>query len=54
MITSADVGIGIEGLEGKQASRAADYSIGRFKFLKDLMFYYGIEYYRKNSYVVQY
>ena len=28
MITAAHVGIGISGLEGQQASRAADFSIG--------------------------
>jgi len=28
MITVADIGIGISGKEGQQASRAADYSIG--------------------------
>jgi phospholipid-transporting ATPase len=28
MISSADVGVGISGLEGQQASRAADYAIG--------------------------
>jgi len=28
MITAAHVGIGISGLEGQQAARAADYSIG--------------------------
>jgi P-type E1-E2 ATPase len=30
MITAAHVGIGIQGLEGKQASRSADYAIGQF------------------------
>jgi phospholipid-transporting ATPase len=28
MITAAHVGVGISGLEGQQASRSADYSIG--------------------------
>ena len=28
MITAAHIGIGISGLEGQQAARAADYSIG--------------------------
>jgi phospholipid-transporting ATPase len=28
MITAADIGIGISGKEGQQASRAADYAIG--------------------------
>ena len=30
MITAAHIGIGIKGVEGHQASRAADYSIGEF------------------------
>jgi len=33
MITAADVGVGISGLEGCQAARASDYAIGQFKFL---------------------
>ena len=28
MITAAHIGVGISGLEGQQASRASDYSIG--------------------------
>lgn len=32
---------GIEGLEGKQASMAADFSIGRFKHLVRLLFVHG-------------
>lgn len=32
MIQTADVGVGITGLEGLQASRAADYSIGQFRY----------------------
>ena len=28
MITAAHIGVGIRGLEGQQASRSADYSIG--------------------------
>ena len=54
MINSAHVGIGISGLEGQQAARAADYSIGQFKYLKTLMFLHGREAYRRNSYVVLY
>jgi phospholipid-transporting ATPase len=49
MITAAHVGVGIKGLEGQQAARAADYSIGEFKFLRRLLLYYGRESYRKNS-----
>lgn len=54
MITSAHVGIGISGLEGQQASRAADYSIGQFRFLKNLLFVHGRESYRRNSYLILY
>lgn len=54
MINSAHVGVGISGLEGQQAARAADYSIGQFKYLKTLMFVHGREAYRRNSYVVLY
>ncbi|KAK3012585.1 hypothetical protein RJ639_009238, partial [Escallonia herrerae] len=32
MIQQADIGVGISGREGLQASRAADYSIGKFSF----------------------
>lgn len=54
MITAAHVGVGILGVEGRQAARASDYSIAQFSFLKRLMFVHGRESYRKNSYVVCY
>lgn len=54
MITSAHVGVGISGLEGQQAARSADYAIGQFKFLKNLLFAHGRECYRRNSYLVIY
>ena len=54
MITAAHVGIGILGVEGRQAARASDYSIAQFCFLKRLLFVHGRESYRKNSYVVCY
>ena len=54
MITAAHIGIGISGLEGQQAARAADYSIGQFRFLKNLMFIHGREAYRRNSYCILY
>jgi phospholipid-transporting ATPase len=54
MITAAHVGIGIQGLEGRQASRSADYSIGQFQFLKTLLFYHGREAYRRNAILVIY
>jgi phospholipid-transporting ATPase len=54
MITSAHVGIGISGLEGQQAARSSDYSIGQFRFLKTLLFFHGREAYRRNSYLISY
>jgi phospholipid-transporting ATPase len=54
MITAAHIGIGILGVEGRQAARASDYSIGQFQFLKRLLFVHGRESYRKNSFVVCY
>lgn len=54
MITAAHIGVGISGLEGQQAARASDYSIGQFKFLKTLMFQHGREAYRRNSYMILY
>ncbi|CDW74651.1 p-type atpase [Stylonychia lemnae] len=51
MITEAHIGIGISGKEGQQASRASDYAIGQFKFLKNLLFVHGRESYRRNSYL---
>jgi len=54
MITAADIGIGISGLEGQQAARASDYAIGQFKHLRTLLLVHGRETYRRNSYVVGY
>jgi phospholipid-transporting ATPase len=54
MITSAHIGVGIIGVEGKQAARASDYAIGEFKFLKKLLFYHGHESLRKNSFIICY
>eukprot|EP01053_Blabericola_migrator_P012304 Blabericola_migrator_1__12303@NODE_76_length_15181_cov_143_848948_g68_i0_p1_GENE_NODE_76_length_15181_cov_143_848948_g68_i0NODE_76_length_15181_cov_143_848948_g68_i0_p1_ORF_typecomplete_len1255_score242_95PhoLip_ATPase_C/PF16212_5/1_4e03PhoLip_ATPase_C/PF16212_5/5_4e54Hydrolase/PF00702_26/4_8e37E1E2_ATPase/PF00122_20/1_4e23E1E2_ATPase/PF00122_20/8e03E1E2_ATPase/PF00122_20/1_3e04Cation_ATPase/PF13246_6/1_9e15Cation_ATPase/PF13246_6/1_7e02PhoLip_ATPase_N/PF16209_5/5_5e15PhoLip_ATPase_N/PF16209_5/6 len=41
MIQTADCGIGIVGLEGKQASLASDFSITEFKHLKRLLLWHG-------------
>lgn len=54
MIKSAHVGVGIFGVEGNQASRAADYSISHFSVLRRLLLVHGRESYRKNSFVVCY
>ena len=54
MITTANIGIGIIGVEGRQAMRASDYAISQFKYLKRLLFVHGRESYRKNSFIVCY
>ena len=54
MITSAHVGVGIIGVEGKQAARASDYAIGQFKFLKKILFYHGHESLRRNAFIIYY
>jgi magnesium-transporting ATPase (P-type) len=41
MIQEAHVGIGISGREGLQAARSSDYSIARFRFLRNLLFVHG-------------
>jgi soluble P-type ATPase len=41
MIQAAAIGVGIQGEEGGQAARAADYSIGQFRFLQQLLFVHG-------------
>jgi phospholipid-translocating ATPase len=41
MITSAHVGVGIEGKEGKQAALAADFSIKQFKTIAPLLLWSG-------------
>lgn len=45
MLHSANVGIGIVGKEGKQASLASDFSIEKFKHINKLFLWYG-----RNSY----
>ncbi|KAF4700128.1 hypothetical protein FOZ63_031745, partial [Perkinsus olseni] len=54
MIVSADVGVGINGKEGAQAARSADYAIPQFHFLRRLLFLHGRESIRKNSTFIYY
>jgi len=54
MIRTANVGIGIAGLEGTAAVRASDYAIGQFSFLRRLLFVHGRNCYRRNSLMIYY
>lgn len=54
MITEADLGLGIRGVEGQQAARSADFSFTEFKHMKRLLFLYGRECYRRNSTMIIY
>ena len=54
MIQSANVGIGISGLEGLQAARASDYSIAQFRFLQRLLLVHGRWSYRRISRLILY
>ena len=54
MIRTANVGVGIAGVEGTAAVRASDYAVGRFKFLKRLMFVHGRLHYRRITTLVCY
>ncbi|XP_056171241.1 phospholipid-transporting ATPase 2 isoform X2 [Syzygium oleosum] len=54
MIQQADIGIGISGREGLQAARAADYSIGKFRFLKRLILVHGRYSYNRTAFLSQY
>ena len=53
MIQSADIGIGITGKEGLQASRSSDYSIAQFRFLLKLLLVHGrYNYVRTSKFVL--
>ncbi|CAK7241175.1 MAG: phospholipid transporting ATPase [Sporothrix thermara] len=47
MIQEADVGVGIAGLEGRQAAMSSDYALGQFRFLKRLVLVHGRWSYRR-------
>jgi len=54
MIQEAHIGVGIQGKEGLQAVRAADYSISRFCFLARLLLVHGRYSYRRICFVTLY
>ena len=49
MIKQADVGIGVEGVEGTQAVNNSDFSICEFQHLEDLLFWHGRSVYNRVS-----
>lgn len=49
MIQEGDVGLGIVGKEGKQASLAADFSILKFKHLTKLILWHGRLSYKRSA-----
>ena len=49
MILAADVGVGIQGKEGKQAAMAADFSLLKFKDLGPLLLYHGRNSYKRGG-----
>lgn len=54
MIQAAHVGVGINGMEGMQAARSADVSIGQFKYLKKLLLVHGSWSYQRISNAILY
>jgi phospholipid-translocating ATPase len=54
MIQRAQVGVGIKGREGLQASRAADYSIAQFRYLRRLLLVHGRNAYRRTAFTALY
>lgn len=54
MIQSADVGVGIVGKEGKQASLAADFSITQFCHLTELLLWHGRNSYKRSAKLAQF
>ncbi|KAJ3675744.1 hypothetical protein LUZ60_004786 [Juncus effusus] len=54
MIQEAHIGVGISGREGLQAARAADYTIGKFMFLKRLILIHGRYSYNRTAFISQY
>ena len=54
MILESNVGIGIVGKEGRQASLAGDFSINQFSFLKRLILWHGRQSYKRSALLSQF
>lgn len=54
MILEANVGIGVVGKEGKQASLASDFSIDEFKYLRRLILWHGRLSYKRSAVLAQF
>jgi phospholipid-translocating ATPase len=54
MILAANVGIGVEGVEGKQASMAADFSITKFSHCLRLIMWHGRNSYKRSCHLCQF
>ncbi|KDN43564.1 phospholipid-translocating P-type ATPase [Tilletiaria anomala UBC 951] len=54
MIQAADVGLGIVGKEGKQASLAADFSILQFSYVTKLLVWHGRNSYKRSAKLAQF
>ncbi|KAL8943943.1 MAG: hypothetical protein Q9216_000755 [Gyalolechia sp. 2 TL-2023] len=54
MIQAADVGVGIVGKEGRQASLAADFSISSFHHLTKLLVWHGRNSYKRSAKLAQF
>ncbi len=54
MIQEAHIGVGIQGKEGAQAVRSADYSLAQFRYLGKLLLVHGRWGYRRISFFICY
>ena len=54
MIQEGDIGVGIFGLEGRQAANASDFAVPEFKALHRLLFLHGRWSYIRNSEMILY
>ena len=54
MIQEGDIGVGIFGLEGRQAANASDFAVPEFKALHRLLFLHGRWSYVRNSEMILY